>query len=86
MPWKEINVLDQRTQFIGLYLSGAGSMTDLCRDFGISRQHGYKLVARYKANGPQGLHDYSSAPHAHPNETARDICKCHTKNVSILAT
>ena len=73
MPWKEINVLDQRTQFIGLYLSGAGSMTDLCRDFGISRQHGYKLVARYKANGPQGLHDYSSAPHAHPNETARDI-------------
>jgi hypothetical protein len=30
MPWKETNAMDQRVQFIGDWLSGRYSKTELC--------------------------------------------------------
>ncbi len=70
MPWKETSVLDQRLQFIATFLSQELSMADLCREFGISRKAGYKLIHKYQALGPDGLLDLSRAPHTHPNATS----------------
>ena len=41
-------------------------MSELCREFSVSRKTGYKWLERYQAHGPQGLHDMSRAPLTHP--------------------
>ena len=37
MPWKECSVMDERLRFVAKLLDGE-SMTDVCREFGISRK------------------------------------------------
>jgi transposase InsO family protein len=49
-------------------------MTELCRNFGISRQSGYELLARYKTDGLDGLKAHSRAPRRHPNAVAQEVC------------
>jgi transposase-like protein len=48
MPWKECSVMDERLRFVGRLLDGE-AMTDVCREFGISRKTGYKIFDRYKS-------------------------------------
>lgn len=67
MPWKETCVMDERVEFIGLYRRGDYSMSELCREFGISRKTGYKYLERYRDKGIEGLVDCSRAPGRHPN-------------------
>ena len=62
MAWKETCVMNERTRFMAAVISGAENMSDLCRQFGISRKTGYKLLRRYEAHGPEGLRDRSRAP------------------------
>lgn len=38
-------------------------MSELCREFGISRKTGYKLLSRFNEHGPNGLYDRSKARH-----------------------
>lgn len=73
MPWKETNVQNLRTQFIGLYLTGRYSISDLCQSFGISRKTGHKLINEFKENGTAALEYKSHAPHSHPNATPIEI-------------
>lgn len=73
MPWKETTVLDDRMKFIVMYHSQELSMSDLCREFGISRKTGYKLVERYQLYGPEGLYDLSRAPHTHSNAVTGEV-------------
>lgn len=73
MPWKETNVSNLRTQFIGLYKTGDHPISDLCRSFGISRKTGHKLINEFNENGAAALFDKSSAPHNHPNATPTEI-------------
>jgi transposase-like protein len=40
MPWKECSVMDERLRFVARLLDGE-AMTDVCREFGISRKTGY---------------------------------------------
>ena len=47
MVWKEVNKVEERMKFIYRFNSGE-SMTDLCKEFGISRVTGYKFLKRYK--------------------------------------
>ncbi len=68
MFWKERNKVDQREQFIYRYQRGE-SMTDLCREYEISRKTGYKFVRRFKAYGKPGLEDLSRRPHHPANKT-----------------
>ena len=75
MPWKETHVMEERLKFIGAYLEGDWSMTELCRAFGVSRQTGYELIARYTEIGLDGLKDRSRAPRRHPNETSAEVAK-----------
>jgi Homeodomain-like domain len=53
MPWQECSVMDERLQFVGRRLAGE-PMTELCREFGISRKTGYKIFDRYQECGVQG--------------------------------
>lgn len=48
MPWKETCVMDERVEFIGMYLGGDYTVSELCREFGISRVTGYKYIGRYR--------------------------------------
>jgi transposase-like protein len=42
MPWKACSVIEERLRFIARLLEGE-AMTDLCREFGISRKTGYNI-------------------------------------------
>jgi transposase len=54
--------MDERMQFVARRLAGE-AMTELCREFGISRKTGYKIFDRYQECGIQGLTDRSRRPH-----------------------
>src|SRR5688500_7211686 len=71
VAWREMSAVDERLRFIAEYLDGVVTMTDLCAQYGISRDTGYKWVARFEAEGPAGLHDRSRRPHASPRATAQ---------------
>jgi len=47
MPWKETCPMKERSRFVVEQESGRYAMAELCRIFGISRETGYKWVARY---------------------------------------
>jgi putative transposase len=66
MVWKERSRVDERVLLVGEYMKGERPMTELCREFGVSRKTAYKWVGRYQAEGPSGLQDRSRAPHEHP--------------------
>ena len=54
MPWKESSVMEERLRFVARLLDGE-AMTEVCRDFGISRKTGYKIFDRYKQHGLKAL-------------------------------
>jgi len=61
MPWKVSHVMNERMRFV-VRLEEGERMTDLCRDFGISRKTGYKFLKRYQAYGAKGLYDEPRRP------------------------
>ncbi len=61
MPWKESSVMEERLRFVARLLDGEG-MSDVCRDFGISRKTGYNIYNRYKEQGLDALCDRSRRP------------------------
>lgn len=67
MPWKECNAMDERLKFVARLLDGE-KMARLCREFGISRQTGYKIYNRYRDFGLQGLEERSRRPYRHANQ------------------
>ncbi len=73
MPWKETQVTDERMSFIVECRRGDATMTELCEVYGISRKTGYKLLARFVAEGATGLVDRSRAPHRQGRQTPAEI-------------
>jgi putative transposase len=67
MPWKECNPMEERLKFIARLLDGE-RMAGLCREFGISRKTGYKVLTRYNEIGLEGLTDRSRRPYRHANQ------------------
>ena len=61
MPWKEVTAVNERMEFVARLKAGE-RMSDLCREFGISRKTGYKFEWRYEEHGPIGLYDFSRRP------------------------
>jgi len=49
------------------------NVSALCRKHGISRQTGYKLLRRFKAQGFTGLEEHSRRPRSTPLATAEDL-------------
>jgi transposase InsO family protein len=56
----------ERMQFMAVVESGEFSFAECCRRFAVSRKTGYKLWARYQAEGAAGLSDRSRVAHHHP--------------------
>ena len=67
MPWKECSVVEERLRFVARLLDGE-AMTELCREFGISRKTGYKIFDRYKEHGLEALTDRSRRPVRYANQ------------------
>ena len=67
MPWKESSVMDERLRFVARLLEGE-PMSDLCREFQISRKTGYKILDRYKQSGSEALTDRSRRPYRYANQ------------------
>ena len=63
MPWKESSTLEQRKEFITVWQQREKSLAELCREYGVSRQTGYKWIRRFEDGGEAGLRDLSRAPH-----------------------
>jgi putative transposase len=59
--------MDERLKFIARLLDGE-KMAGLCREFGISRKTGYKILGRYNETGLDGLTDRSRRPYRHANQ------------------
>jgi transposase InsO family protein len=67
MPWKACSVMEERLRFIARLLEGE-SMSDLCREAGISRKTGYKIFDRYKEEGFTAISDRSRRPWRYANQ------------------
>ena len=72
MPWKVCKPMDERLKFIARRLDGE-QMAALCREFGISRKTGYKILTRYNKVGLEGLTDRSRRPYRHANQLPTQI-------------
>ncbi|TFG88291.1 MAG: IS481 family transposase, partial [Hyphomicrobiales bacterium] len=69
MPWKDVRLMSQREEFVGLSMVDGTCFADLCRRFGISRKTGYKWLKRYRSQGRGGLADRSRRPRGSPART-----------------
>jgi len=72
MPWKESSVMDERMRFV-IRLKDGESMTSLCREFGISRKTGYKILERFEHCGVEGLSDRARRPHRYANQLPAQV-------------
>jgi transposase InsO family protein len=72
MPWKESSVVEERLRFVARLLEGE-EMSQLCREFGISRKTGYKVFDRYKEHGLEALSDRSRRPVRYANQLPGQI-------------
>ena len=67
MPWKESRKVEEKLRFVARHLEGE-SISSLCREFGISRVTGHKLVERYRQSGMEALSDRSKRPYRMANQ------------------
>lgn len=74
MSWEERDIMSERMCFV-VRLETGERMTDLCREYGISRKTGYKFWDRYRRFGPMGLYDESRAPISIPHRTTEGLRK-----------
>ena len=72
MPWKASSVMEERLRFVARLLDGE-AMTDVCRDFGISRKTGYKIFDRYREHGLEALSDRSRRPVRYANQLPQPL-------------
>lgn len=70
MPWKEVDIMSLKKEFITLALQGETNLSSLCRRFAITRSTGYKWLNRYQEEGNQGLENKSTMPLTSPNQTS----------------
>lgn len=72
MPWRECSVMEERLRFVARLLDGEG-MSEVCRQFGISRKTGYKIWSRYKQEGAYALCDRSRRPVRYANQLPEPV-------------
>ena len=72
MPWKARKPVDLRMEMM-VRLGGGEKLTDLCREYGISRKTGEKFKRRFRDLGPAGLTDQSRAPKLIPHKTPPEL-------------
>lgn len=73
MPWKAMEIQDQRVQFVVRACSAEESISGLCAEFGISRPTGYLWLKRYREQGVAGIAERSRRPHHSPARTSEEL-------------
>ena len=73
MPFQETHVMDQRRRFIEDAHCSLRNLSELCRRYGVSRKTGYKWLARWFDEGPEGLQDRQSRPQRSPLATPPEV-------------
>ncbi|SDJ59674.1 leucine-zipper of insertion element IS481, partial [Paraburkholderia steynii] len=73
MPWDVKDTMNRREDFVREAATQAVAFSELCSKFKITRQTGYKWLARHKAEGAEGLADRSRRPHHSPTRSAGHI-------------
>jgi transposase InsO family protein len=62
MPWKEMDAMSLRKEFVLLAMQAGSNVRELCRHYRISSRTGYKWLKRYMQEGELGLKDRSRRP------------------------
>ncbi len=70
MPWRQVDVMTERFQFVRDARHRLLSFTERCVLYGISRVTGYKWLHRADQSGLDFLQELSRRPHACPHATA----------------
>jgi transposase InsO family protein len=73
MPFTGVSAMDRKREFVRLASMEAANLRELCRRFGVSRTLGYRLLARYAAEGLAGLEERSRRPLTSPGRTAAEL-------------
>lgn len=73
MPWRKVEPMDQRRQFVVDARRYAGSFRELCSRYDISRKTGYKWVARADAEGLDALAEHARRPQRCPHAIAPEL-------------
>jgi transposase InsO family protein len=73
MPWQESSVFEERLRFVVAASRREKSVTELCREFQISRQTGYVWLRRYQAGGSPQVFDRSRRPLNSPSRCSDEI-------------
>jgi transposase InsO family protein len=73
MPWRELSVVEERLRFVVLASRKQRNLTELCREFEISRQTAYVWLKRYRAGGARAVVDQSRRPLHSPQRTRPEI-------------
>jgi transposase InsO family protein len=73
VPFKEMTAMSELREFVGLASEPGANRRALCRRFGISPQTGYKWLARYAAQGVDGLAKRSSRPLVSPKRSSEEV-------------
>ena len=63
---------EEHLRFVARLLDGEG-VSEVCRDFGISRKTGYKTLSRYKDRGLNALTDRSRRPVRYANQARSQV-------------
>ena len=67
MPWNESTKMDEKLKFVSRFLDGE-KIAVLCRELGISRVTGHKILDRYKESGLEAFSDRSRRPYRQANQ------------------
>src|SRR5438093_2258602 len=67
MPWKN-SAHQLRLNFVSIAAQSCANFRALCRKFFVSAPTGYKWLARFRANGADGLHELSRGPRHSPQK------------------
>jgi len=73
MPWKTMDVREQRVQFVVAAIRKEKPFSALCQEFGISRPTGMLWRERYEREGLAGIAERSRRPHHSPTRTDAEM-------------
>ena len=80
MPWRQVDVMTERFQFIRDARRRLVTFTELCALYGVSRFTGYKWLHRAEHSGLDYLQELSRRPHqcpTRPRRPSRRGCSRH---------
>jgi transposase len=74
MPWKQVNVNEQRVAFVLRAREPQANISQLCLEFGISRDTGYRWLKRAATTATvMDLCESSRRPHHSPKQTGESV-------------